>query len=91
MPSIDPARKKNLLSRLSRIEGQIRGISRMIEDEQYCIDVLNQISAARSALNSVGQIMLEGHIKGCVTDAIQHGVGDASIDELMDAIKKYTF
>ncbi|NMB24908.1 MAG: metal-sensitive transcriptional regulator [Firmicutes bacterium] len=91
MPHIDPRRKKNLLSRLSRIEGQVRGISRMIEEDQYCIDVLNQISAVRSALNSVGQIMLEGHIKGCVTDAIKHDRGDASIDELMQAIRKYTF
>mgnify|MGYP000964913303 CR=1 FL=1 len=91
MPNTDPVRKKNMLDRLSRIEGQVRGISRMIEGEQYCIDVLNQISAVRSALNSVGQLMLEGHIKGCVTDAIKHDMGDASIDELMQVIKKYTF
>ena len=55
----------------------------MVEEDQYCIDVLNQISAVRSALNSVG--------RGCVTDAIKHDQGDASIDELMQAIKKYTF
>lgn len=90
MPHSNPRRKKNLLLRLSRIEGQIRGISRMVEEEQYCVDILNQISAVRSALSSVGQILLEGHIRGCVTDAIKSDHGDESIDELMQIIKKYT-
>ena len=89
MPHSDLRRKKNLLSRLSRIEGQIRGISRMVEEDKYCVDVLNQISAVRSALNSVGQILLEGHVRGCVADAIKHDQGDAAIDELMQVIKKY--
>ncbi|NLJ25548.1 MAG: metal-sensitive transcriptional regulator [Firmicutes bacterium] len=90
MPHSNPRRKKNLLLRLGRIEGQIRGITRMVEEDQYCVDILNQISAVRSALNSVGQILLEGHIRGCVTNAIKTDQGDESIDELLQVIRKYT-
>lgn len=86
---LHPNSKKNVLLRLSKIEGQVRGISRMIQEDQYCVDVLNQISAVRSALASVGQIVLEGHIRGCVSDAIKGDRGDESIDELLQVIKRY--
>ncbi|MGI6566822.1 MAG: metal-sensitive transcriptional regulator [Firmicutes bacterium] len=91
MAHTDPRRKKDLLLRLSRIEGQVRGITRMVEEGEYCVDILNQISAVRSALNSVGQILMEGHIRGCVADAIKHDGGDESIEELLQLIKKYAF
>ncbi|NMB12796.1 MAG: metal-sensitive transcriptional regulator [Firmicutes bacterium] len=90
MSQSNPRRKEDLLLRLGRIEGQIRGISRMVEEDQYCVDILNQISAVRSALSSVGQILLEGHIRGCVTEAIKGDHGDQSIDELLQVIKRYT-
>lgn len=89
MARYDDKTKKNLLHRLNRIEGQVRGIQRMIEADQYCLDILNQISAVRSALNSVGQIILEDHLRGCVSDAIRDNRGDESIAELMQVLKKY--
>ncbi len=91
MAHTDPRRKKDLLVRLSRIEGQVRGITRMVEEGEYYVDILNQISAVRSALASVGHILLEGHIRGCVADAIKHDRGDESIEELLQVIKKYAF
>ena len=91
MAHTDPRRKKDLLVRLSRIEGQVRGITRMVEEGEYCVDILNQISAVRSALASVGQILLEGHIRGCVADAIKDDGGEESIEELLQIIKKYAF
>ena len=91
MVQSDPRRKKDLLVRLSRIEGQVRGITRMVEEGEYYVDILNQISAVRSALASVGHILLEGHIRGCVADAIKHDRGDESIEELLQVIKKYAF
>ncbi|NLA58589.1 MAG: metal-sensitive transcriptional regulator [Firmicutes bacterium] len=91
MAHTDPRRKKDLLVRLSRIEGQVRGITRMVEEGEYYVDILNQISAVRSALASVGHILLEGHIRGCVADAVKHDRGDESIEELLQVIKKYAF
>jgi DNA-binding FrmR family transcriptional regulator len=79
--------KGNLLSRLNRIEGQIRGIKGLIEKDTYCDDVLNQISAAQAALNSVGKVLLEGHMKSCVVERIQDGDHEV-IDELLLTIQK---
>lgn len=62
--------KKDLTTRLNRIEGQIRGIKGMIEKDAYCDDVITQLSATQSALNSVARILLEGHLKGCVVDRL---------------------
>lgn len=62
--------KKDLTTRLNRIEGQIRGIKGMIEKDVYCDDVITQLSATQSALNSVARILLEGHLKGCVVDRL---------------------
>ncbi len=81
--------KPALISRLNRIEGQVRGIKNMIEEDKYCVDVLIQIAAAKSALNSLGAIMLESHIQGCVKDAINSGRGTEIINELADVIRKY--
>ncbi|CAH1197635.1 hypothetical protein PAECIP111893_00857 [Paenibacillus plantiphilus] len=79
--------KGNLVSRLNRIEGQIRGVKGMIERDTYCDDVLNQIAAIQSALNSVGKLLLEGHMKSCVIERIQAGEAEV-IDELLITVNK---
>jgi len=78
------------LRRLRSIEGQVRGIQRMVEEEKYCIDILDQISAVRSALNSVGMVILKRHIENCVSDAIEDGGHRKSeiIDELMKLLSR---
>ncbi|MGQ9629064.1 MAG: metal-sensitive transcriptional regulator [bacterium] len=78
------------LRRLKSIEGQIRGIQRMVEEEKYCVDILTQISAARSALNKVGMMILRRHIEHCVSDAIRSdGMRSHEIiDELMGVLSK---
>lgn len=79
-----------MLGRLRRIEGQVRGIHKMIEDDRYCVDILIQIAAVKSAINNVGLALLENHTHGCVMNAVKTGDADAAIDELMDVIKKFT-
>ncbi|HHX23058.1 MAG TPA: metal-sensitive transcriptional regulator [Thermoanaerobacterales bacterium] len=81
--------KANLLRRLKRIEGQIKGIQRMIEDEKYCVDVLVQIAAVRAALNKVGLIVLEDHTRGCVVEAVRSDCNKEKINELIDVIGKF--
>ncbi|HHV17617.1 MAG TPA: metal-sensitive transcriptional regulator [Thermoanaerobacterales bacterium] len=81
--------KANLLRRLRKIEGQIKGIQRMIENEKYCADILIQIAAVRAALNKVGLIIFEDHTKGCVAEAVQSDRGDEKIHELIDVISKF--
>lgn len=80
-------KKKNLTTRLNRIEGQIRGVKAMIERDAYCDDVLNQIAAAQSALSSVGRLLLEAHMKSCVIERIQEG-DEEVLDEILVTIKK---
>jgi len=80
--------KDELLRRLRKIEGQVRGLQRMIEDDRYCVDVLNQVAAVKAALGRVGLILLEGHTRGCVSRAIKEGEGDAAIKELMEVVEK---
>lgn len=77
--------KNKLVSRLNRAEGQIRGIRNMVEKDAYCDDILNQISAVQAALDSVGKIILESHIRGCVARDIREGKEEI-IDELMGTI-----
>jgi CsoR family transcriptional regulator, copper-sensing transcriptional repressor len=79
--------KTNLVTRLNRIEGQIRGVKGMIERDTYCDDVLNQIAAIQSALNGVGKLLLEGHMKTCITERLQAGENEV-IDELLTTIHK---
>ncbi|MEX2462370.1 MAG: metal-sensitive transcriptional regulator [Paenibacillaceae bacterium] len=79
--------KKNLITRLNRIEGQIRGVKGLIEKDTYCDDVLNQIAAVQSALNGVGKLLLEGHLKECVVERIQAGEIEV-IDELLTTVSK---
>jgi DNA-binding FrmR family transcriptional regulator len=79
--------KKQLSQRLARIEGQIRGIGRMIEKDEYCDDILNQITAVQSALGSVRNILLENHIKSCVRRSIEKKEYEI-INELMGTLKR---
>ena len=85
----DPA-TENVLRRLRNIEGQVRGLQRMVEEDQYCIDILTQVSAARSALNSAGMKVLHRHLDTCVTAAIQGGgqSKDVMIKELMTILSR---
>jgi DNA-binding FrmR family transcriptional regulator len=82
--------KDKYLARLKRIEGQARGIHRMVDEEQYCIDILTQISALTSALQGVAVGLLDDHLKHCVTDAVREGgaVADARLTEASQAIAR---
>ena len=82
------ADKQALLGRLRRIEGQVRGVHRMVEQDEYCIDVLTQISAATKALQAVALGLLEGHLNHCVVEAAQTGDASAKVKEASDAIAR---
>ena len=75
--------------RLKRIEGQIRGIIRMVEDRRYCIDIIQQLTAARKALDQATLKIMNGHIHACVTDAIRKREGERKISELMQTITRF--
>lgn len=78
-----------LTRRLARIEGQVRGIGRMLDEDRYCVDILTQVSAVRSALDALGLELLEHHLHGCVKKAVESGRGDPAIDEAMTVIRKF--
>jgi len=80
--------KAQLLRRLARIEGQVRGISRMIEREEYCVDILQQTSALRAAVDSLAVMVLEDHVQGCVRTAAEQGEADAYVDEVIDVVRR---
>jgi DNA-binding FrmR family transcriptional regulator len=87
--SVVQPHKAALLKRLARIEGQVRGVARMIEEDRYCVDVLTQLAALRSALDAVGLQLLEDHTHGCVQGAVRSGEGEAAIAELMEVVRKF--
>ena len=78
-----------LAKRLNRIEGQVRGIGKMIADDRYCIDILTQVSAVQSALDALALQLLEHHLHGCVQHAVKSGKGDSAIDEALAVIRKF--
>ena len=78
-----------LAKRLNRIEGQVRGIGRMLDEDRYCVDILTQVSAVRSALDAVALELLEHHLHGCVQQAMKSGKGEPAIDEAMSVIRKF--
>lgn len=80
--------KAQLVRRLNRIEGQVRGIARMIEREEYCVDILQQTAALRAAIDAVALIILEDHISGCVRTAAEQGEVDAYVDEVLDVVRR---
>lgn len=77
-------------ARLKRIEGQVRGISEMIDKDVPCEDLLVQINAAKSALHKVGQIILEGHLQHCVREGIEHGDADKTISDFAKAVEHFS-
>ncbi|WP_077615616.1 metal-sensing transcriptional repressor [Caenibacillus caldisaponilyticus] len=82
--------KQRLLNRLKRIEGQVRGLQKMVEDDRYCVDILVQLSAVQAALREVGFSLTERHAKMCVAHAIQEGSGEEHIDELLKVVRQLT-
>ena len=84
--------KNNLLRRLARAEGQVRGIARMVEEDRYCIDILTQLAAVDTALESVALEILEDHVKHCVAGALASGDepdAETKIDELLEAVRRF--
>ncbi len=84
------ASKDDLLRRFNRLNGQIAGISQMVEEERYCPEVLVQLSAAIAALEKIGFILLRDHVQHCVADGIRAGDGDAYLDELIATIQRFS-
>lgn len=80
--------KRSIQSRLRRIEGQVRGIQKMVDEDRYCIDVLTQVNATKAALESVALQLLADHTEHCVTEAIQSGDGKRKIRELNQAVER---
>lgn len=78
---------KDLINRLSRIEGQVRGVKAMLENDAYCVDILTQVSAINAALNSFNKVLLANHVKSCVAEEIRSG-NDEVIDELVATLQK---
>ena len=89
--AVDPAIKERNLKRLRRLEGQIRGIQRMVDEERYCADVLTQVSAAQEALRAVGRELLRNHLTHCATHAIRSDDAQAGamVDEILDLVAKH--
>jgi CsoR family transcriptional regulator, copper-sensing transcriptional repressor len=89
---MNPEQKQKVQARLSRIAGQVEGIRGMVEDDRYCVDVLVQLSAVQSALAKVGQLVLDAHVRTCVSQAMtsgDQGERDDKIAELMDIFGRY--
>lgn len=78
---------KDLLNRLSRIEGQVRGVKTMVENDAYCVDILTQVSAINAALNSFNKVLLANHIRTCVVEHVREG-NEEVIDELVKTMQK---
>jgi CsoR family transcriptional regulator, copper-sensing transcriptional repressor len=80
--------RTELLNRLRRIEGQVRGIERLVEDQAYCLDILQQVEAMTAAADGVALLLLEDHIDGCLTHAIESGQGEPYVDEVMTVVRR---
>jgi DNA-binding FrmR family transcriptional regulator len=91
--AVDPGIKDKNLKRLRRIEGQVRGLQKMVEEDRYCPDILTQISSVQEALRAVGRELMRNHLKHCATQAIRSGDGEAAeatYDELIEMIYKHS-
>ncbi len=80
--------REQVLRRLARMEGQVRGVARMIERDDDCVDVLQQTAALRAAVDSVTMLLMEDHVHGCVNSAVKSGDADALTDEVMDVVRR---
>jgi CsoR family transcriptional regulator, copper-sensing transcriptional repressor len=78
--------KKDLQDRLRRIEGQVRGLNRMVDQDTYCIDILTQLNSVNAALKAVGMGLLDAHVRHCVRESLEQGQGDEKVEELMVAV-----
>jgi len=87
MPGYKP-HKDQVQGRLKRIEGQIRGVEKMVDEDRYCIDVLTQVGAAKAALDAVALLLLQDHTEHCVVEAIQAGDGSQKVRELNEAVER---
>lgn len=87
MGNADP--KHDVIVRLKRIEGQVKGIQKMVEEDKNCIDILTQVAAVRAAINRVGAIILEHHSKTCIEDAIMKNDKEQGLKELIDTVQKF--
>ena len=81
--------KAESVERLKKIEGQVRGVAKMVENEKYCIDIINQIAAAKNALDGVARIIMKKHVESCITQAILEGRAEEKIEELIAAVYKH--
>lgn len=84
-----PITNEQLLARLSRVEGQVRGISRMVDEGKYCIDIVNQIDAARKAMEKVALMIIQRHVNSCIKDAMVEGRGEEMTEELIQTLDKF--
>lgn len=80
--------RAQLLRRLSRLEGQVRGVARMIERDEYCIDILQQTSALRAALDAISLMVMEDHVAGCLATAVKTGDAEAYTEEVMEVVRR---
>ena len=80
--------RTQLVRRLSRVEGQVRGIARMIERDEYCVDILQQTAALRAAVDAISILILEDHVQGCIRTAAEHGEADKYVDEVIDVVRR---
>lgn len=81
--------RKDLLDRLRRIEGQVRGVQRMVEEDQYCLDVLTQLNSVSAAVKAVGLGLLDDHVRHCVRESLVQGEGDDKVEELVTAVARF--
>jgi DNA-binding FrmR family transcriptional regulator len=91
MAHVTDQERRSILNRLARIEGQVRGVRRMVEEDEYCTDLLTQIAAVTTALDRVGLKLLDGHVRGCVREAMLEGgpEAQAKTKELLDAVERF--
>lgn len=80
--------RAQLVRRLAKIEGQVRGITRMIERDEYCVDILQQTAALRAAVDAISVLILEDHVQGCVRSAAERGEADKYVDEVIDVVRR---
>jgi DNA-binding FrmR family transcriptional regulator len=82
-------KKQQLQSRLRRIEGQVRGLQRLVDEDTYCIDILTQLNSVTAALKAVGLGLIDDHVRHCVRESLERGEGDAKVEELVAAVARF--
>ena len=81
--------KEEFQARLAKVEGQVRGLQRMVDEDKYCIDILTQLNAASAALKAIGVGLLDAHVRHCVRESIERGQGDAEIELLIASVARF--